>query len=240
MVNVFYLVKRNIGGLKDYSNVSIVIPTLNEEESIGLVLKGIRRSFPGAEIIVVDSSNDRTAQIASSLGALVIKQHRKGYGVAIRKGLEIARGKILAFMDGDGTYDPVDLRKLVEVVSKGEADVAIGLRFGSKPVGMSILRYLGNSVMNIVFSILFLRRIRDTQTGMKVFSRDAYLRMRLREDGMPFSTEVLTEACKNGLKIVEVRIGYYSRIGFSKLNPLKDGLKILLFIIRKRICLSRK
>ncbi|MEM2929429.1 MAG: glycosyltransferase family 2 protein [Thermoproteota archaeon] len=225
--------------MQDHSDVSIIIPTLNEEKSIALVIERVRRLLPGAEIIVVDSSDDRTAEIASSLGALVVEQERKGYGAAIRKGLDMAKGRILAFMDGDGTYDPADLKRLVNIVKKGEADVATGRRFSSKPAGMSTARYIGNFVVNTVFSILFLRRIGDTQTGMKVFSREVYMKMRLKENGMPFSTEVLTEACRKSLRIVEVRIGYYSRIGFSKLNPLKDGLKILLFMIRKRVSFSR-
>ncbi|MEM2930117.1 MAG: hypothetical protein QW797_04600, partial [Thermoproteota archaeon] len=86
-----------------------------------------------------------------------------------------------------------------------------------------------------VFSLLFLKRIRDTQTGMKVFSRDTYLRMSLKENGMPFSTEVLTEACRKSLRITEVRIGYRNRIGVSKLNMFKDGVRILLFMIRERL-----
>ncbi|NHW00063.1 MAG: glycosyltransferase family 2 protein [Thaumarchaeota archaeon] len=225
--------------MQDQSDVSVIIPTLNEEKSIGLVIERVKRFLPGAEIIVVDSSNDKTAEIASSLGALVVKQERKGYGAAVRKGLETARGRILAFMDGDGTYDPADLKRLVDIVKKGETDVATGLRFSSKPAGMSTARYVGNFMVNTVFSMLFLKKIMDTQTGMKVFSREAYLKMRLRENGMPFSTEVLTEACRKGLRIVEVRIRYYSRIGVSKLNPLKDGFKILLFMIRRRIGFSR-
>lgn len=222
--------------LKDYSNVSVIIPTLNEEESIGSVVKGIRKSLPKAEIIVVDSSDDRTAEIAFSLGAIVVKQSRKGYGAAIRTGLNMARGSILAFMDGDGTYDPCDLKRLVYLVENGCADVATGLRFSSKPAGMSITRYLGNLVINLLFSFLFLRRIRDTQTGMKVFSREAYLKMRLKEDGMPFSTEVLTEACRNCLRIMETSIRYHTRKGVSKLSPFKDGVRILLFMIRNRLC----
>jgi glycosyltransferase involved in cell wall biosynthesis len=220
--------------LKDYGNVSVIIPTLNEEESIGSVIKGLRKGLPGAEIIVVDSSDDKTAEIASSLGATVVKQSKKGYGAAIRTGLNVARGSTLAFMDGDGTYDPSDLKRLVELVESGHADVATGLRFSSKPAGMSVTRYLGNLLINLLFSLLFLKRVRDTQTGMKVFSREAYLKMRLKEDGMPFSTEVLTEACRNCLRIVEINIKYYTRVGVSKLNPFKDGVKILLFMIRNR------
>ncbi|MEM3648718.1 MAG: glycosyltransferase family 2 protein [Thermoproteota archaeon] len=225
--------------MQDHSDVSIIIPTLNEEKSIGLVIERVKKWLPGAEIIIVDSSDDKTAEIASSLGVIVVKQERKGYGAAIRKGLEKAKGRVLAFMDGDGTYDPADLRRLVDIVKKGETDVATGRRFSSKPAGMNTQRYIGNFIVNTVFSMLFFRRIGDTQTGMKVFSREAYLKMRLRENGMPFSTEVLTEACRKGLRITEVGIRYYSRIGFSKLNPLKDGLKILLFMIKRRIGFSR-
>lgn len=219
--------------------VSLIIPTLNEEKSIGFVLEGIRKQLPKAEIIVVDSSDDGTAEIASSLGVLVIKQDKKGYGAAIRAGLDRARGRILAFMDGDGTYDPADLKKLIDIVSRGETDVATGLRFSSKPAGMSTGRYIGNSIVNTVFSLLFLKRIRDTQTGMKIFSRDAYLKMSLKENGMPFSTEILTEACRKCLRIIEVRIGYHNRIGVSKLNLFKDGVRILLFMIRERLNVSR-
>jgi glycosyltransferase involved in cell wall biosynthesis len=239
VINAFCPVKRKHNRLQDHSDVSIIIPTLNEEKSIGLVIERVRRSLPGAEIIIVDSSDDKTPEIASSLGVRVVKQERKGYGAAVRKGLETAGGRILAFMDGDGTYDPADLKRLVDIVKKGETDVATGRRFSSKPAGMSTPRYIGNFIVNTVFSMLFLRRIGDTQTGMKVFSREAYLRMRLKENGMPFSTEVLTEACRKGLRVTEVGIRYYSRIGFSKLNPLKDGLKILLFMVKSRIGFSR-
>lgn len=223
--------------LKDYRNVSIVIPTLNEEKSIGLVIEGIKRNLPGAEIIVVDSGEDNTAEIASRLGATVIKQAKRGYGVAIRTGLSKANGSVLAFMDGDGTYDPEDLRRLVDLVESRLADVATGLRFSSKPTGMNITRYFGNIIINLLFSILFFKKIRDTQTGMKVFSRGAYMKMRFKEDGMPFSTEVLTEACKNRLRIIEANIRYYPRIGASKLNPFKDGVRILLFMIKSRLTL---
>jgi len=221
--------------LEEQIEVSIVIPTLNEEQSIGLVLEGIRKQLPKAEVIVVDSSDDKTAEISSSFGAIVIKQDKRGYGAAIRAGLNRARGRILAFMDGDGTYDPSDLKRLIDIVGRGDADVATGLRFSSKPVGMSTARYIGNLIVNTVFSLLFLKRIRDTQTGMKVFSRGTYLKMRLKENGMPFSTEVLTEACRKSLRITEVRIGYHNRIGISKLNMFKDGVKILLFMIRERL-----
>lgn len=225
--------------MEEQSEVSIVIPTLNEEQSIGRVLEGIQRQFPNAEIIVVDSSDDKTAEIASSFGAMVIKQDKKGYGAAIRAGLNRARGRILAFMDGDGTYDPSDLKRLVDIVRRGDTDVATGLRFSSKPVSMSTARYMGNFIVNTVFSLLFLKRIRDTQTGMKVFSRDTYLKMSLKENGMPFSTEVLTEACRKRLRITEIRIGYYNRIGISKLNMFKDGVRILRFMIRERLRFKR-
>ncbi|MEM2877320.1 MAG: glycosyltransferase family 2 protein, partial [Thermoproteota archaeon] len=94
-----------------------------------------------------------------------------------------------------------------------------------------------NIIINLLFSILFFKKIRDTQTGMKVFSRGAYMKMRFKEDGMPFSTEVLTEACKNRLRIIEANIRYYPRIGASKLNPFKDGVRILLFMIKSRLTL---
>jgi glycosyltransferase involved in cell wall biosynthesis len=214
--------------------ISVIVPTLNEEKAIGKVIEGIRSNVPDCEVIVVDSSDDGTFQEALRSGAVAIMEPKLGYGHAIRRGLSMASGDVLLFIDGDGSYDPFDIPKLIDPIVRGEADVVAGSRFHSKPDGMTALRYLGNLAINLVLSTLFRRKMTDSQTGLKAMSRDAYGKMKLAEDGMSFSTEVLLKSLKGGLNVREVRVGYKTRVGNSKLDPKRDGAKILYYVLRER------
>lgn len=224
--------------MQPHPEVSVVIPTLNEERAVGRVVEGLKAALHGCEVLVVDSSDDRTAEEALRSGARVIRQPRPGYGRAIRTGFSQAQGRVLVFMDGDATYNPRDLPRVVKPLAAGLADVCIGTRFHSKPQGMPLHRYFGNVAVSLAFSILFLRRVRDTQTGLKAVTREALREMELKEDGMTLSTEVLTRACARGLRIWEEPIGYGERLGFSK-NPLENGFRILIFILRERLSIRR-
>lgn len=218
-----------------HSNVSVIIPTLNEAASIGPVIRQVYKFLPGCEVIVVDSSDDGTDRIASCEGAKVIKQGKSGYGAALRSGIEHATGDFVVFLDGDGTYDPSDIPRLLEPLKNGSADLVLGCRFRSKPKNMPIVRYVGNVILSAFFSLLFGEQVKDTQTGMKGARREALLKMNLNEAGMQFSTEVLTRALKRGLKVSELNIKYNERVGRSKLKPLEDGLRIMLFMLRERL-----
>ncbi|MEM2841916.1 MAG: glycosyltransferase family 2 protein [Thermoproteota archaeon] len=198
-------------------------------------MKRIYKILPNCEVIVVDSSNDGTDQIASFEGAKVIKQEKRGYGAALKSGIENASGEFVIFMDGDGTYDPSDIPKLLEPLVDGLADLVLGCRFRSKPKNMSMIRYIGNVILSVLFSLLFFEKVKDTQTGMKGARREAFLKMNLNENGMQFSTEVLSKALKHGFKVLELNIKYHERTGESKLRPLNDGLGIIFFIMKERL-----
>ncbi|MBO3804154.1 MAG: glycosyltransferase family 2 protein, partial [Candidatus Brockarchaeota archaeon] len=131
--------------------VSVVIPTLNEQEAISKVIKQIKAHVPGCEIIVVDSGEDGTHELALKSGAKVLKEPRLGYGRAIRRGLAAATGSILLFVDGDNSYSASDIPKVIEPIMSGEADLSIGTRFHSRPQGMTVTRYVGNLIINSIF-----------------------------------------------------------------------------------------
>ncbi|MGQ9513963.1 MAG: glycosyltransferase family 2 protein [Thermoproteota archaeon] len=215
-------------------DVSVIIPTLNEREAIVNVIERIRKHLPNCEIIVVDSSDDDTYELALRSGVRVLKEPRLGYGHAIRRGLSVASGKILLFIDGDNSYSAYDIPSVIEPIKLGEADLSIGTRFHSRPQGMTLTRYIGNLIINMIFSNLFKRRITDSQTGLKAMSAEAYRKLELRENGMSFSTEVILKSILKNLRIKEVQVSYNTRVGHSKLNPIKDGVKIILYMLSQK------
>ena len=221
--------------VRNPAKVSVIVPTLNEEGAVGKVVGEIRRNVPDGEVIVVDSSDDNTFEEALRNGAVAIKEPRLGYGHAIRKGLSMASGDVLLFIDGDDSYDPSDIQRVIEPILQGEADVSLGTRFHSKPDGMTTMRYLGNLAINSFFSTLFGKRVTDSQTGLKAMTRGAYEELELEENGMTFSTEVLLKSLERKMRVREVRVGYKTRVGSSKLNPTRDGAKILFYICRERL-----
>jgi len=219
--------------IKSPTKISIIVPTLNEEEAVGKVMEKIRKHVPNGEVIVVDSSDDNTFEEAMSNGAVAIREPRLGYGHAIRRGLSMASGDILLFIDGDDSYDPSDIPKVIGPILEGKADVSLGTRFHSKPEGMTAMRYVGNLAINSIFSTLFGKRVTDSQTGLKAMTRCAYEKLDLKEDGMTFSTEVLLKSLERKLRVREVQVGYKTRVGSSKLSPTRDGARILFYMFRE-------
>lgn len=213
--------------------LSVVIPALDEEGTIGGVVSMVKALVPDSEVIVVDSGHDRTAERAQSAGALVISQPKMGYGAAIVRGIAESHGDYVAIVDSDGTYESEKLGELYREARKGY--VAVGCRIRSQPTGMNAVHYIGNSFISIIYSIFYWQWIKDTQSGMKVFPRKVALR--LHERGMTFSTEILTEARKMGIDTREVQIGYYKRADGapSKLHPFRDGRRILKFMFWERL-----
>jgi len=222
--------------------VTVVIPTLNEEKSIGKVIDGIKKELTGRysyNILVVDGySNDDTVKIAREKGARVIFQKGKGYGDAYLTGFEYVRKKfqpdIIVMMDGDCTYDPSDIPLLVDPVIRGKADMVIGNRFIKMEKGaMSKINRLGNKILSKIAQWTLNINVNDTQSGYRAFKTSILDNMSLNSSGMPFAIELLAEAYRTGLKVIEIPVSYHKRLGgASKLSPLKDGMRILLTIIR--------
>ena len=218
--------------------VSVIIPTKNEEKTIGICIEKVKKVFKeyniDGEIIVSDSSTDRTPEIASSLGAKVIKPDKKGYGYAYIYAFKFARGKYIVIGDGDNTYDFLEIPKLLEPLKKGEADMVIGSRFKGKilPGAMPWLhKYIGNPLLTWILNFFFKAGVSDAHSGFRAFTREALEKMNLRCHGMEFASEMIIEAVRRGLRIKEVPITYYPRHGESKLSSFSDGWRHLRFML---------
>ena len=216
--------------------VSVVIPTLNEEESIGHVLDKIPKDPKYEwEIIIVDgNSKDRTREIAKEKGAKVIIEERKGYGRAYKTGFEHATGDIIVTLDGDDTYPAEKIVELVDYLVEKKLDFISCERFSKMQKGaMSFTHKVGNRILTIATRVLFGVRIRDSQSGMWVFRREILKDLNLTSDGMPFSEEIKIEAWRK-FRCEEVPIEYRERKGDVKLNTWRDGFRNLMFLIKKR------
>jgi dolichol-phosphate hexosyltransferase len=215
--------------------VTVVIPCLNEEEGIQKVLSEVPAFVD--EIIVVDNgSTDATASIARQMGAHVITELHRGYGRAYKSGFLKATGDIIVTLDGDHSY-PVDaLSYLIEAFMH----CRVGFLSASRlPVlsdsAMSTKHKIGNRILSFVMSVLFLRWIHDSQSGMWIFRRDVLDKMDLTSDGMAFSEEIKIEAITNReIGFREIFISYSQRLGEIKLMPWRDGFHNLVFLFRKR------
>ncbi|UCE92140.1 MAG: glycosyltransferase family 2 protein [Methanobacteriota archaeon] len=217
--------------------VSVVIPTMNEEESVGLVIEEIMAAFGDSplEILVVDTDSvDRTREIASSLGAVVVEEPRRGYGRAYKTGFERARGEIISTLDADMTYPAATIPGLVDRLLVEEFDFITTNRFARMERGaMSAKHRLGNWVLSLATRLLFRVRVKDSQSGMWVFRRSALAGFELTSDGMALSEEIKIEAFRKA-RATEVPIEYRVRVGEVKLSSWKDGLGNLRFLFSKR------
>jgi len=222
------------------STISIVMPSMNEENTIGICIEKSLAVFDNykleGEIIVVDNSTDRTAEIARSMGAIVIDSV-KGYGNAHIAGLSRSEGDYIAIVDTDNTYDILELPKFFDLLISGDADFVIGSRLKGniKKGAMPLLhQYIGNPLLTYVLNFLFKTRISDAHCGMRAFTRDALDKMNIKTRGMEMASEMVIEAADKGLRIKEVPITYYVRDAPSKLRSFQDGWRHLRFMILYR------
>jgi len=220
------------------ADVSVVIPTMNEEGSIGAVLDEVRKALGNRllEILIVDTdSRDRTRELAIAKGARIVPEPRRGYGRAYKTGFAEARGTFIAALDADLTYPADRLLDFLEALDSGRADFVSGNRMWSlRAEAMSGMHRIGNEMLNAAFRVLFRARIRDSQSGMWAFRRTILPRVRLVHDGMAFSEELKIEAIRKGFRFVEIPIDYRPRVGQKKIRSVKDATRNMTWLFRKR------
>jgi glycosyltransferase involved in cell wall biosynthesis len=192
--------------------------------------------FVDETIVVDNNSTDRTPDVARSLGAKVIREEVRGYGRSYKRGFANATGDLIITLDGDHSY-PVDaLSYLIEAFLHLDVDFLNASRFPVRNVkAMSFKHKFGNLMLSVAMSLLYFRWVRDSQSGMWVLRRSILNGMQLESDGMAFSEEIKIEALKNSrIRFGEISIQYSSRLGEIKLNPWRDGIYNLFFLVKKR------
>ena len=215
--------------------ITVIIPCLNEEEGIQLVLRDIP-DFVDETIVVDNNSTDRTPEVAAQMGAIVIEEQQPGYGRAYKRGFSVATGDLMITLDGDHSYPVNGISYLLEAFLHLEVDFLNASRFPVRdPRAMSFKHKCGNLMLSLAMSVLFLRWVEDSQSGMWVFRRRILEDMQLEADGMAFSEEIKIEALLNPkVRFGEISILYTSRTGEIKLNPWRDGWHNLIFLFQKR------
>ncbi len=199
--------------------VTVVIPALNEKGGIERTIRAIPRGELRAmgydtDVLVVDgNSRDGTADLARRAGARVITEPKRGYGLAYKTGFVAAKGEIIVTADADGTYPVDEIPELLRILERDRLDFISGNRFARMEKGaMPLINRVGNLVLSWVTRLLFGLRLRDPESGMWVFRRDALDNLRLRSDDFRFSHELKLEACYfSGRRWKEVPIRYRAR-----------------------------
>lgn len=217
--------------------VSVILPSLNEERTIADCIRKIQAVFSensiNGEILVVDSSTDKTADIARSLGATVIHPKKPGYGNAYIAAFRHARGRYIVMGDADDTYDFSEIPRLLVPLDVG-ADFVVGSRFKGTilPGAMAPLhRYIGNPLLTWMINSIFGTDYSDTHSGFRAITRKALDRLTLTTGGMEFASEMLVMAAKEQLKVAEVPIDYYRRQTPSNLHSFADGWRHIRFVL---------
>lgn len=219
--------------------VSVIIPTMNEEASIGAVLDEVRDALTGREfeILTVDTaSRDRTNEIAEAKGARVVREPRRGYGRAYKTGFAAASGTYILTLDADLTYPADRIPDLLSNLEGGRADFVAGDRMSELSVeAMTGMHRVGNALLNLAFRFLYRYPIHDSQSGMWAFRRGLLGHLHVIHNGMPFSEELKIEVLRHGYRYVEIPIDYRHRIGPKKIRSLRDAFKNMVWLFRKRL-----
>jgi dolichol-phosphate hexosyltransferase len=217
---------------------SVVIPTRDEEASVGTVIDEVRKALGARlhEILVVDTnSRDRTRDMAKAKGARVVDEPRRGYGRAYKTGFAEARGTYIATLDADLTYPANRLPEFIDALESDRADFVSGERITRlRSEAMSGMHQIGNEMLNVTFRLLYGSALRDSQSGMWAFRRDILPRLTIVHDGMAFSEELKIEAISKGFRFLEIPIDYRVRVGDKKIRSLTDALSNFVWLARKR------
>jgi len=218
----------------------VVIPALDEERSIGHVISAIPAGL-GARVVVVDNgSRDRTAEVARALGAIVLREQRRGYGRACLTGAEyaLAQGaQIIAFLDGDFSDHPEELDRLLEPLVRGEADLTVGgrLHSGMQRGAMAWHAALGNRVVARLVDGLYGLSLNDLGP-FRVIHAELFRRLHMREMTYGWPVEMLAKVARAGGRIVEVPVSYRRRIGASKVSgTLRGTLGATYFLLTRTV-----
>ena len=228
------------GTSQEALEISIVLPCLNERETVGVCVEKAIASLRAAglkgEVIVADNgSTDGSIELAKSAGARVVHVGQRGYGNALRGGIEAVRGEYVLMADSDDSYDFAHIPRFVEQLRNG-SDLVMGNRFrgGIAEGAMPFLhRYLGNPVLTAIGRLFFHSPCRDFHCGIRAFRKQSYERMDIRSTGMEFASEMVVKASLLGMRVAEVptTLSPDGRSQPPHLRTWHDGWRHLRFLL---------
>ena len=217
-------------------NITVGIPAYNEEKNIASIIVKLKK-IVDTIIVCNDGSNDSTSEIAKNLGVIVIDHSKNlGYGAGIhsifRKAKEI-NSDVLVTIDADGQHRIEDIKKVVEPIEKGEADLIIGSRFldttqkqipGYRKIGIKLITKVTNSSLK--------NKITDSQSGFRAYSKNVVSKLNVSDIGMGISTEILIKSSALGFRIAEVPITVLYDGDTSTHNPVSHGTSVLFSTLK--------
>jgi len=220
--------------------VSVVIPVFNEEATIGNIVTRTKKTLEqlgvSYEILVVDDgSDDRSADIAQELKAHVLRDPHQGKGFALRSGFRQAEGELVVTLDADGSHQPEEIPLVLRYIRENKADFVVGSRFFNSEANKTKIPKInrtGNKMFNYLIGYLTGVKISDSQSGFRAIKSSLIKKMKLSSHGYEVESEMLIKALRMGARVAETPISFDQRtVGKSKLDPIRDGTRILYAII---------
>lgn len=224
----------------DEIELTILIPALNEEETIGICINKskefINENKIKAEILIANNnSTDNTGKIAKDMGVRVVNISEKGYGIALIEGTKEALGKYVIMGDADDSYNFLELNDFIKLLRE-DNDIIIGNRFKGKieKGAMPFLhRYIGTPFLSFLVRKKYNVKIGDVNCGLRAYNKEKLINLKCNCTGMEYASEMIINAAKENLKIIEIPINFYKDKRNKKphLRTVKDGLRHLKIIL---------
>jgi glycosyltransferase involved in cell wall biosynthesis len=220
--------------------VSVIIPVFNEEVTVGDIVTRTKKTLEklrvSYEVLVVDDgSDDRSADIAQERKAIVLRDSHEGKGFALRSGFRRAKGELIVTLDADGSHKPEEIPLVLRYLMEDKADFVVGSRFANSEANKAKIpkiNRIGNRLFNNLTGYLTGAKISDSQSGFRAIRSSLIKKMRLSSHGYEVESEMLVKALRMGARVAETPISFDQRtVGNSKLDPLRDGTRILYAII---------
>jgi glycosyltransferase involved in cell wall biosynthesis len=209
-----------------------VIPCYQEEKTIGRVVSDFQAQLPQAAVYVFDNNcTDRTAEFARAAGATVIREKRQGKGHVVASMFEVIQEDILIMVDGDGTYDPTAVHRLLAPILAGDADMTVAARLQQySDKSFRKFHVAGNQLVCWIINKIFSANISDIFSGYRAFTRECAQTIPITSRGFDVETELTVQSLYRGMVVKEIEAPYGERPSgsFSKLRTLPDGIRVLL------------
>jgi glycosyltransferase involved in cell wall biosynthesis len=215
--------------------IAILIPCYNEELTIAKVVRDFRAELPNADIYVFDNNSvDRTVECAAAVGARIFHEHRQGKGFVVQSMFYQVEADVYVMVDGDGTYPPSDVHKLLQPIVLGEAEMVIGSRLmQASESDFRLLNKLGNGFFLAAINSIFKVKLTDVLSGYRAFSREFVKSIPVFGGGFETEVELTIKALARGYRITEIPVRLTARPegSFSKIRIVQDGFIILNTIL---------